>query len=560
MEKRRFLDQSIDFSPLPGQAFPLWHAELAAGDSQALLDFCAAARAAGRWLVTLWTDAGGERSRPAAAPLLPDASDRVISPPALHVALDLAEGLALLRLPLAGEPPQFPDLAPIFPAAARLQRAAFDLTGVGADGGDRRPWLRHANWPVDFFPLRAEAIDPPAGGFPLQFEDYAFVRVEGDGVHEIPVGPIHAGVIEPGHFRFSVVGELVMRLEQRLGWKHRGIAQRFTRMSLAGEGAGAAARLAGRIAGDSTVAWTWAFCQAAEAIAAQDTDFAVPPRALLVRALLLERERVAAHLGDLGAIGNDAAFAVGLMEFLRLREEWLRSNARLFGHRLLMDVIVPGGVAVGIDAAAATAIRGECTKLAREVATLRAIYDDHAGLQDRVLTTGRVTPELAARLGLVGLAGRASAQARDLRCRAGHAPWPQLAPQLVTHANGDVAARVLQRFAEIDESLRLITACLDRLRDAPPGHRADWPAAIGAGGESSGALRGFGWIEGWRGDVFVALETAAKDGTGSIGRCHTHDVSWQNWPVLEHAVIGNIVADFPLINKSFNLSYAGHDS
>ena len=556
--KQRFLEQPIDFAPLAAQAFPVWHAELAAGDDAALLDFCRAARAAGRWLVTLWTSIDGGSHRPAAAPLLPDPADAASTATpqsaALHVTLDLAEGLVWLTLPLpAVSGATSPDLAPIFPSAARLQRAAFDLTGVGPASGDRRPWLRHANWPADWFPLAPDTLAAPAPRFATHSEDYAFVRVEGEGVHEIPVGPIHAGVIEPGHFRFSVVGELVLRLEQRLGWKHRGIAQRFARLSLAGAGATAAAKLAGRIAGDSTVAWAWAFCQAAEAIAAQSAPggFAVPQRALLLRALLLERERVATHLADLGALGNDAAFGFGLMEFLRLRENWLRTQAGIFGHRLLMDCVVPGGVARDLGADDATRLRAECATLTGELVRLHAIYDDHAGLQDRLLTTGRVTPALAAQLGLIGLPGRASLQARDLRCRGDHAPWPALAPQMVVHPNGDVAARVLQRFAEIDESLRLIGRILDQLASTEGDCRAPWPEHLPT------AASGFGWVEGWRGDVFVALATGAD---GHIRRCHMHDPSWHNWPVLEHAVIGNIVADFPLINKSFNLSYAGVDS
>ncbi|MBK5915753.1 NADH-quinone oxidoreductase subunit C [Rhodocyclus purpureus] len=541
MSTRRFLDQPIDFSTLPGQAFPVWTARVDAGE---LLAFCRAARDAGRWLVTLWTSLAREGDNKAGE-LRGE----------LHLALDLAEGLVCLTLP-AGQG-GFQDLAPIFPSAGRLQRAAFDLTGIGPESGDRRPWLRHANWPADWFPLRDDSHDAPR--LPTRHEDYAFVRVEGEGVHEIPVGPIHAGTIEPGHFRFSVVGELVMRLEERLGWKHRGIARRFAKLSLAGDGASggsgvnAAARLAGRIAGDSTVAWTWAFCQAAEAVAGVEP----PPRALLLRALLLERERVAAHLADLGAIGNDTAFAFGLMEFLRLREDWLRGNGRVFGHRLLFDCVVPGGVALDLSASDAKALRDECATLAKEVAQLHAIYDDHAGMQDRLLTTGRVTKELALQLGLIGMPGRASDVARDLRCRGDHEPWAKLSPQLVTHPNGDVAARTLQRFAEIDESLRLIGTILDRLQGTPAGGcRAAWPAT-GSAADGTGARHGFGWVEGWRGDVFVALEV---DKDGRIRRCHTHDPSWHNWPVLEHAVIGNIVADFPLINKSFNLSYAGADS
>jgi Ni,Fe-hydrogenase III large subunit len=302
-------------------------------------------------------------------------------------------------------------------------------------------------------------------------------------------------------------------------------------------------RLAGRVSGDSTVTYAWAYAMAAEAIAGAG----IPPRAAWLRALLLERERIANHLGDLGAIGNDAAFAFGLAQFSRLREDWLRANGELFGHRLLMDRVVPGGVAIDVDAAAAERLRRQCDLIGAEVHAMRAIYDEHAGLQDRFQTTGTVTPELAARLGLGGLAGRASGQARDLRVGLPCAPYNRLGVRMASDTRGDVAARVAVRFDEIFESLRLIRAILNQL---PAGEtRHVLPAAPAAG-------FGIGRIEGWRGEVLVALES---DATGHVRRCHCHDPSWQNWPVLEHAVIGNIVPDFPLINKSFNLSYSGQD-
>src|SRR6185503_6614833 len=228
------------------------------------------------------------------------------------------------------------------PCAKRMQRAVFDLVGVPALTResarlDSRGWLRHGAWQADTHPLRRElALDARhAPGDPR----YAFVAVEGDGVHEIPVGPVHAGTIEPGHFRFSIVGEGVLRLEERLGYKHKGIEKRFETMTLA-EGA----RLAGRVSGDSTVAYAWAYAMAVESAA----GVAPSPRALWLRALLLERERVGQHLWDLGFLGNDAGFAVGLAQFSRLREDLLRTNAILFGHRYLMDAIVPGGVACNL--------------------------------------------------------------------------------------------------------------------------------------------------------------------------------------------------------------------
>jgi Ni,Fe-hydrogenase III large subunit len=441
-------------------------------------------------------------------------------PDGVCAAYALADGLTSVVLPLKpGD--SYPDLSTLFPFASRMQRAARDLFGVIAAGApDQRPWLDHGAWPGRSFP-----------------GDYPFVRVEGDGVHEIPVGPVHAGIIEPGHFRFSIVGEKVLRLEERLGYTHKGIAQRFTQLAPL-----EAYRLAGRVSGDSTVAFAWAYCLSLESAIGEHA----PPRATWLRALMLERERVANHLGDLGALGNDAALAIGLARFSRLREDWQRLSQELFGHRFMMDCVVPSGVAGDIDANAADQVRRQCDAVEREVLALRAVYDEHAGLQDRFIGAGQVAPQLAARLGLTGLAGRASGLAIDLRCDHPTAPYDALDVRMVTHRNGDVAARVTVRFEETLESLRLIRSICERL----PARETRSTITI-PDGESFGT----GWLEGWRGEVLVALEL----GGGRIRRCHCHDPSWQNWPVLEHAVIGNIVPDFPLINKSFNLTYSGHD-
>ena len=223
----------------------------------------------------------------------------------VYSAYAAQDGLACARLRIAEDRLEYPDLSTLFPAAARMQRAVFDLLGLQAAGADdQRPWLRHAAWDADQFPLRHD-FDARPRPEPEQ-ERYPFVSVEGDGVHEIPVGPIHAGIIEPGHFRFSIVGEKVLRLEQRLGYVHKGIEQRFVGMPIA-EGH----RLAGRVSGDSTVAYAWAYAMAVEAA----TGCTVPLRAAWLRALLLERERVANHLGDLGALGNDGGLAFGLAQF-----------------------------------------------------------------------------------------------------------------------------------------------------------------------------------------------------------------------------------------------------
>jgi Ni,Fe-hydrogenase III large subunit len=456
---------------------------------------------------------------------------------AVHAAYGTRAGLLWATHEMNRDAERYPGLSDVFPPAARMQRALHDLLGLRAQGAtDERPWLRHGAWPPDRYPLRQDFDSAKA--HPGGADEYPFVRVDGDGVHEIPVGPVHAGIIEPGHFRFSVLGERVLRLEERLGYKHKGIEKRFEGLSLTEGG-----RLAGRVSGDSTVAYAWAYCMAVESAAA----CVIPPRAKWLRALLLERERVANHLGDLGALGNDAGLAFGLSQFMKLKEDWLRTQSRAFGHRYLMDIVVPGGVERDLAGEDWSRMQLQAEAVQRTVSELKRIYDDHAGLQDRFINCGKVAPELAARLGLTGLAGRASAQAWDLRCQFGPAPYDALEVRMATHRNGDVAARVTVRFEELLESLRLIGLILDRM---PAGAICETPAPV------DGIRCGIGWIEGWRGEIVVALETT---GEGRIARCHPHDPSWQNWPVLEHAVMGNIVPDFPLINKSFNLTYAGHD-
>ncbi len=456
----------------------------------------------------------------------------------LHVVLINETGMVCLNVQLSAEQPVYPDISRIFPAASRMQRAAYDMLGIYAhEGHDHRKWLRHGAWHSGSFPLRKDF--DAAASHTSESDDYPFVQVEGQGVHEIPVGPVHAGIIEPGHFRFSIIGERVLRLEERLGYTHKGIEKRFESMSLQ-----QGAKLAGRVSGDSTVAYAWAYAMAAESIA----GVTPPSRALWLRALLLERERVANHLGDLGYLGNDVALAFGFAQFWILKEQVLRNNAALFGHRYLMDKIVPGGVAVSLSAEGKRIIEQECDMLEQQVSILSGIYEEHAGMQDRFIGAGRVEPKLAAQLGLCGLAGRASAQAWDARAQFACAPYDKLDVRMATYRNGDVAARVNVRFDELFESLRLQREILVNLIfDDEDSTLLERLPANGFG---------IGMVEGWRGEVMVAIHTDAQ---GNLTRVHPHDPSWQNWPLLEHAIIDNIVPDFPLINKSFNLSYSGQD-
>jgi Ni,Fe-hydrogenase III large subunit/Ni,Fe-hydrogenase III component G len=454
----------------------------------------------------------------------------------VRAAFIASPGVLVLRLLLTASDPNYPGIEKWFPSANRMQRAVADLSGLRSTDADTRPWLRHAAWPESFHPLIH--INTPPSLAAAVADNYAFVPVEGDGVHEIPVGPVHAGIIEPGHFRFSVVGEKVLRLEERLGYAHKGIERRFTEFPLL-----SGQRLAARVSGDSAVAYSWAYCQALEGMAVAH----VSPRAHWLRALALELERLANHLGDIGAIANDAGFAFGLAQFSRLKETLLRVTEQALGQRYLMDLIVPGGTCVDLSSGARLLLIESTQSIAAEVKALRAIYDEHAGLRDRFVGAGIVTPALATQLGLTGLAGRASGQAFDLRCDLPCDPYGDLAPKKIVRTEGDVSARVAVRFDEVAESTRLVQQILQELPIGP--HHA----TISIPNEDA---FGIGMIEGWRGPIFLALEAGAR---GMIRRCHPHDPSWQNWPLIEHAIIDNIVPDFPLINKSFNLSYSGHD-
>lgn len=391
------------------------------------------------------------------------------------------------------EMPSYPGISNLFPAALRMQRATYDLLGICAEEADTRGWLRHGGWPDGLFPLRREVSAHEA--YLLESKPYPFVMVEGDGVHEIAVGPVHAGIIEPGHFRFSIVGEKVLRLEERFGFTHKGVAKRFESLPQQD-----GHRLAARLAGDSAVAFSWAYCAALESIA-----FATcPPRAVALRALALEHERIANHLGDLGALGNDAGFAFGLTQFSRLKEDLLRVNTKVFGARYLMDYVVPGGVAADVAEDSYDLLVTQYRTLEEKVASMRSIYAEHAGIQDRFRKTGSLEQGLANRLGALGLAARASGIPCDLRVDHAWSPYDWLSPNLVTQPDGDVAARVLVRFEEVMESLRLCRALVENL---PLGQlRSALPAA------SPGSF-GIGLIEGWRGPVMIVLEA---DGGGAF--------------------------------------------
>jgi len=425
---------------------------------------------------------------------------------------------------------KYPSVGVRHAPAIRLERAINDLFGLEAvNAPDMRSWLDLGFWDVRHPLGKKVAAREPVS--------YIFLPAEGEGLHQIPVGPVHAGIIEPGHFRFTANGEHVVRLEQRLGWVHKGIESLMEGATLE-----QAAKLAARTSGDSTVAYAFAFAQAAEAA----IRIKAPLRATYLRALMAELERLANHFGDIGAICNDAAFSLMQAQCAVLRERTLRAAEAGFGHRLMMDVIVPGGLSRDI------APKG-LAEAAALVATVREIfpdlielYDNTASLQDRTVTTGIVKPELAAQFGAGGYVGRASGRTFDARRTLTYAPYDQLSFEVPRRDEGDVNARVWLRIREVEQSLSLI----DQILDAVPS------GAVKTSLGRAKACEGLAVVEAFRGDVLVWLKLS---GNGRVVRCHLRDASWFQWPLLEAAIEGNIVADFPLCNKSFNCSYSGHD-
>ncbi|MGF6312161.1 Ni,Fe-hydrogenase III large subunit [Bradyrhizobium sp. i1.8.4] len=425
----------------------------------------------------------------------------------------------------------FPSVAAHHRPALRPERTIHDLFGLKATGTpDQRAWLDHGRWQMRF-PL-GERLDASSDAAP-----YQFLPAEGDSLHQIAVGPVHAGIIEPGHFRFTASGETVVRLEQRLGYTHKGIEG-----LLAGSTVEQAARLAGRVSGDSTVAYGLAFSQAVEAA----MQITVPPRALRLRALMAELERLANHLGDIGAICNDASFALLHAHCGVLRERVLRAAEAAFGHRLMRDIVVPGGLARDFADDGPAAIRAALDDIRRHFPALVDLYDNTASLQDRTVGTGTVSPALARQFAAGGYVGRASGRAYDARRSPGYPPYGVLRFDVPVLSDGDVNARVWIRIREVEQSLSLADQIIDALEAGPVAvSRQSVP-------EPS---EGMAIVEGFRGDILAWLRLSGD----RIERCHLRDPSWFQWPLLEAAIEGNIVADFPLCNKSFNCSYSGQD-
>ena len=435
---------------------------------------------------------------------------------------------------LGPEAPALVSLATFHHPASLFEREIFDLFGIMAAGHpDPRPLVRHAFWPADYFPLRKDAT---AREFHDDGRAFPFTEVEGEGVYEIPVGPVHAGVIEPGHFRFSVVGETIIDMKARLYFTHKGTEKLFE-----GRAPADGVALAERVSGDTTVGHALAFCQALEA--ASGTE--VPERARRLRVVLLEMERLYNHVGDFAMIANDTGYAVAHSHGFRIRERLLRLNRRLTGNRLLRGGIVPGGV--GRDLPADLDLPAEVDAALRDFDEITALTLRNTLVMDRLEDTGRLTTRVARDHGVLGFVARASGIDADARRDHPFAAYRELGLRVPVWESGDVKARTMVRIEEARESAALIRRALAGL---PAGPLA---APLGPLPPFEPA---FGLVEGWRGGI---LHWAMADATGRLHRVKIMDPSFLNWRPLSHALLKNIVPDFPLCNKSFNQSYSGND-
>jgi Ni,Fe-hydrogenase III large subunit/Ni,Fe-hydrogenase III component G len=439
-----------------------------------------------------------------------------------------------LQVPVDRSRPTVPTLASLSFPASRFERELADMFGIEPLGHPQpRRLVLHQHWPVDWHPMRYESTEPPemvadAGSFP-------FVPVEGAGVYEIPVGPVHAGLIEPGHFRFWVVGETILRMKARLWFVHKGIERLFEGKDIA-----SGLEIAERISGDTAVGHALAYCQGIE----DAIHIRVPEGAQTLRGVLLEQERLYNHIADIGALCNDVGFGLAQAWALTLREQLLNLNREVTGHRLLRGGIVPGGARVRRLPTIA-----ELTEVGHRFEELVDLASSNALVMERFSGTATLDASHARDLGVVGVAGRASGLAFD--ARTAH-PFVSLVDGFSTalHSGGDVLARYRVRVDEVRASLSLLANLIDRVASldsvTPLVHE---PVPNSADG-------GVGIAEGWRGVVVHRVELDTDE---RISRVKVVDPSFLNWPALPVSLADTIVPDFPLANKSFNLSYAGND-
>ena len=490
------------------------------------------------------------RSHPVSAAELPVLARALLADGfrlALMAAHEDEEAFRVVYLFIAGSPdrrveltahcdrstPQVPSLAALSFSAGRFEREMRDLYGiVPLDHPLPRRLVRHQHWPRGWYPMRSDAGPPPP--FESTDEPYPFLTVDGPGVYEIPVGPIHAGLIEPGHFRFSVVGETILKLKARLWFTHKGI-ERLAE----GRRVDDALALAERVSGDTTVGHTLAYCLAVE----DALGWEVPAQAGVLRAMLLELERLYNHVADLGALCNDVGHGIINAHMLRIRERLLRINADVTGHRLLRGAITPGGAAVR-----SVPEGGDLANIAADVAETVDLALGNSVVRDRFTGTAILASQQVRDMGVLGYVARASGVDHDARRDHPFCDTTAAVPG-VTRTEGDVLARFLVRAGEVHTTVELLRRLIAQ---AQPGN----PQVIVPHRIPPGRVSGVGLVEGWRGTIAHRVEISADE---RLARLKIVDPSFMNWPALPVALANTIVPDFPLTNKSFNLSYAGND-
>lgn len=444
----------------------------------------------------------------------------------------------IIQQDIFSENPVFASLAKDIHSASLFEREIKEMFGIEPQGNPdlRRLRLHDEVWPQGFYPLRKD--------FTLSSENfspnlqYKFKRVEGEGIFEVPVGPVHAGIIGPGHFRFSVAGEPIINLEMRLGWTHRGVEK-----ILEGKTAFEAVKIFECISGDTAFGYSLAFCQSAEKIFCAS----VPVRSQLLRALYLELERIYNHANDIGGIALDVGFSFPAQFASLIKEAVLQLNEKVCGSRYLKGINAVGGVREDIDKTKQEFIRQMLSKIKNDFLALEEMLFSSISFMDRVDATGILLTKTARDLGITGLAARSSGIGLDMR-KIMPGIYDNLSFKVIKEQGGDVAARLKVRCNEVKESVNIIKQCLERL-DACPSQIEQ---------KAQRAQEGFaiGCVEAWRGPVRVWSRINAG---GKIERCKIVDPSFHNWEGLSFAVLGNIIPDFPLCNKSFDLSYSGND-
>jgi len=456
----------------------------------------------------------------------------------------------------AASPPSYPSIALLIPSAALYEREVKDMFGLVAAGSpDQRPLVLHEQWPEDAHPLRKD-FDLSAKAPRVKDREYRFLEVEGEGVSEIPVGPVHAGIIEPGHFRFSVLGDSVVNLETRLFYTHRGVEKLAESMRL-----DQALLLSERISGDEAVANSTAFCQAVEKLAGVQP----PWRALQIRAFCAEMERIYNHIGTLAGLSTDAGFAYGAARLGILKERMMRLNEEVAGSRLLFGVNRIGGVGVDIPDDKSKRLADAVGAVLSDFNKVVDVLRNESSVMDRLSGTGAIAPSVAVEVGLVGVAARSSGLDMDTRRDHPYGAYGVLRADRhhdtkrhvteyeveMAKARGDVLARFDTRVEEVVSSANMIDELLENLEGAPE------PAVPVTGDMLEPFSHALGYAESHRGQTLHWVMVGQD--RNSLFRYKVRTASFANWPAIETAVLNDIVADFPLVNKSLDLSYAGND-